>query len=87
MRLSRQIRLQGMHFELYMDVSNIFHTKYRNVPGGQAGVDYYNDLWDSGRLDEVGTDKLSNPLILRTESQDVYWAKLKEYMFGLRFNL
>jgi len=87
MRLSRQIRFKSMRFELYMDVSNIFHTKYRNVPGGQAGVDYYNDLWDSGRLDEVGTDKLSNPLILRTESQDVYWAKLKEYMFGLRFNL
>ncbi len=87
MRLSRQIRLKSMRFELYMDVSNIFHTKYRYVPGGQAGIDYYNDLWDSGRLDEVGTDKLSNPLILRTESQDVYWAKLKEYLFGFRFNL
>ena len=55
--------------------------------GKWAREDYYDDLYESGRLDEVGTDKLSDPDILRTESDNVYWAKLKTFIFGLRINL
>jgi len=87
LRYSRLFRFKGMNLEFYMDVSNIFHTKFRYPPGGQSGEDYYDDLWKSGRLDQVGTDKLTNPKILRTESDDVYWAKLKTFIFGLRMNL
>lgn len=87
MRLSRLFRIEGMNFEFYMDVSSILHTKYRYPPGGRSGEDYYDDLWASGRIDEVGTDKLSNPQILRTWSDDVYWARKKTFVFGLRLNL
>jgi hypothetical protein len=87
MRLSKRIRLKSLSFEMYMDMSNVFHTKYRNLPGGTSKEDYYDDLWESGRLDQVGTDELSNPKILRTENDDVYRAKLKYYVFGLRINL
>lgn len=76
-----------MNMELYMDVSIVFHTKFRYPPGGRSGEDYYDDLWRSGRLNEVGTDKLTNLRILRTENDDVYWAKVKTYIFGLRINL
>jgi outer membrane receptor protein involved in Fe transport len=86
MRLSRLFQIKSTNFELYMDVSNILHTKFRNVPGGKANEDYFNDLWSTGRLGEVGTDKVSDPLILRTENEDVYWARLKHIILGLRLN-
>lgn len=87
MRLSRVLTYGSLNLEFYMDVSNIFHTEYRNPPGGRNGEDYYTDLYNSGRLDQVGTDELTNPEILNTESDNVYWAKLKQYIFGLRINL
>ena len=87
MRLSRLFKLGNFNLEFYMDMSNILHNKFRNPPGGQSGEEYYNELLDSGRIDEVGTDDLKNPQILRTESDDVYWAKLKTFVFGLRINL
>lgn len=87
MRLSRLFRINSLNIELYMDASNILHTKFRYTPGGRSREDYYDDLYESGRLDEVGTDKLTNPEILRTESDNVYWAKLKTFIFGLRVNL
>ena len=87
MRLSRLFRVKRLNLEFYLDVSSILHTKFRNPPGGRSGEDYYDDLWESGRLNQVGTDKLSNPEILRTESDDVYWAKHKTYILGLRINL
>ncbi len=86
MRLSRLFQIKSTNFELYMDVSNILHTKFRNVPGGKANEDYFNDLWSTGRLGEVGTDIVSDPLILRTENEDVYWARLKHIILGLRLN-
>ena len=87
MRLSRLFRYNKSSLEFYVDASSILHTKFRNPPGGQSGEDYFNDLWDSGRLREVGTDKLSNPRILRTESDDVYWARHKTFVLGLRLML
>lgn len=87
MRLSRLMRFKGIDFQLYMDASSILHTTFRNPPGGRSGEDYYDDLWASGRLDQVGTDELTNPIILRTESDDVYWEKVKTFIFGLRINM
>jgi len=86
-RFSRLFHIKSFRFEFYMDISNLFHTKFRYPPGGLSGEDYYYDLWQSGRLDQVGTDKLTNPKILRTENDDVYWAKVRTYIFGLRLNL
>ncbi|HFE52151.1 MAG TPA: TonB-dependent receptor [Bacteroidetes bacterium] len=86
-RLGRHFRIKGLGGEFYMDISSIWHTKYRYPPGGKAGEDYYDDLYQTGRLDQVGTDKVSDPMILRTESDNVYWARLKTVIFGLRINL
>ncbi|MDZ7261059.1 MAG: carboxypeptidase regulatory-like domain-containing protein [candidate division KSB1 bacterium] len=87
MRLSRLVQLKSLHLELYLDVSNILHTKFRYPPSGRSGEDYYDDLWTSGRLNQVGTDQLTNPRILRTEDDDVYWARVKTIIFGLRVNI
>jgi len=86
-RLARLLRLRKLDVELYVDVSNVFHTKYRYLPGGQSREDYFDDLWKSGRVDQVGTDRLTNPRILRTENDDVYWARVKMVVFGARVNL
>ncbi|NLP09677.1 TonB-dependent receptor [bacterium] len=87
LRLSRMFTPGRMSLETYMDISNILHTKFRNPPGGTAGEDYYDDLFASNRINEVGTDKVSDPMILRTESDNVYWATLKEVVFGIRIHL
>ena len=89
MRINKRFRINSFDFEIFMDVSNVVHTKFRYVPGSALGSnkDYYYDLWESGRLNQVGTDKLTNPKILRTENDDVYWARFKNYIFGLRINL
>ncbi len=84
MRLSRQFNFKSLSWEFYMDASNILHSKYRYPPGGRSGDDYYDDLWESGKLDQVGTDKLTDPEILNTENDDVWWAKVKTFIFGLR---
>lgn len=87
MRLNRLVRYKTLTADLYLDVSSILHTTFRNPPGGTSGEDYYYDLWESGRLNEIGTDELTNTDILRTESDDVYWARLKTVVFGIRINL
>jgi len=87
LRLSRMFTPGRMSIETYMDISNILHTKFRNPPGGTAGEDYYDDLFASDRINEVGTDKVSDALILRTESDNVYWATLKEIILGVRIHL
>ncbi len=86
MRVSRLFSIKSFNLELYLDISNVLHTKFRYIPGGDSREDYYYDLWQSGRLNELGTDELSNPEILRTWSDDVYWAKYRRVIFGLRLN-
>ncbi len=87
LRVSRQFRVAFINMELYMDISNIFHSTFRNPPTGTSGEDYYDELWEAGRLDQVGTDELTNPMILLTENDDVYWGRVKIFNFGLRINL
>ncbi len=87
MRLSRMFTARRLSIEAYVDISNIYHTKFRYLPGGTIGEDYYDDLYASGRLDQLGTDKVSDPMILRTESDDIYEGKLIEYVVGIRIHL
>lgn len=88
MRLSRLIRYNTIQLECYMDVSNIFHSKFRYAPGDDDNKRrYFTDLYDSNRLDQVGTDKLTNQAILNTDSDNVYAGKYKHIIFGIRVNL
>jgi hypothetical protein len=87
MRVTKLFFFAKTQLELYLDVSSILHSKYRELPGGQSREDYFNDLYYSGRRDQLGTDKLTDPSILNTESDNVYWAKYKYILFGLRFNI
>jgi outer membrane receptor protein involved in Fe transport len=84
LRISRLFEFKTMHWEFYVDASNILHTKYRYPPSGRSGDDYYDDLWASGRLNQVGTDKLTDQQILRTENDDVWWARVRTYVLGFR---
>lgn len=86
-RLTRMFQIKTVNLELYLDISNIFHTKFRYPPSGRSGEDYYDDLWESDRLDQVGTTRLTDPQILRTENDDVWWGKVKTYIFGVRIFL
>ncbi len=86
-RLAHRFDLDMVNFEVYLDVSNLFHSSYRYPPGGASGEDYYDDLWKSGRINEVGTDELTDPKILRTENDDVYWGKVQRFIFGVRINI
>ncbi|MBC8183732.1 TonB-dependent receptor [candidate division KSB1 bacterium] len=87
LRLSRLLNFKSLGIELYMDASNVVRSKFRYLPGGGNREDYFDDLYDSGRLDQLGTDKLTDNRILNTESDDVYWAQLREFIFGIRIYL
>ena len=87
MRLSRLVHLKQLSMEFYVDVSNILHTEFRNLPGGLSKEDYFDDLFQSGKIDKLGTTDLSNPGILNTESDDVFWAKKKKVILGLRLSM
>ena len=86
-RLSKTLRWKNVSTEIYLDASNILHTTFRNPPGGLSGEDYYDDLWESGRINQVGTDELNDPTILRTENDDVYWGRVKNFVLGFRIYL
>lgn len=86
-RISRRFSTNLVNFELYLDGSNIIHTRFRYPPGGRSGEDYFDDLWNSGRLNKVGTDKLTNPQILRSYNDDIYWGRVKSVVMGMRIDL
>jgi hypothetical protein len=88
MRLSRVFQIGNISYEFYVDISNVLHSKFRYVPVvEEVRNDYYNDLYNQGKTNQVGTDQVSDRLILRTVYDDVYWARLKEVTMGLRLNL
>ncbi len=86
LRISRSFQVGSLgNMELYLDISNLFVTKYRvAIPNS---VDYYNDLYANGKTDKVGSEDVSNPLILRTQSDVLYAGQHRIYMLGFRFNL
>ncbi|MCI0515324.1 TonB-dependent receptor, partial [candidate division KSB1 bacterium] len=85
-RLARRLNYHFLRIEFYLDISNVLHSKFRELPDRASREDYFMDLFYAGRLNELGTDKLSEPGILNTESDNIYRGKLKEYVLGLRFN-
>ncbi len=86
LRISRNFRISTLgSMELFLDISNLFVTKYRTaIPNTK---DYYNDLYANGKTDRVGSEDVSNPLILRTSSDVIYSGQHRIYSLGFRFNL
>ena len=69
LRISKAFNmLSDAQFEIYLDISSLISSKFRNI----GGSDYYNDLYNNGNTDKVGSEDVSNPLILRTESDNIY---------------
>ena len=86
LRISRNFQVSdNSSLELYLDISNLFVTKYRTAIPNRN--DYFNDLYANGKTDRVGTEEVSDPLILRTESDVLYSGQHRRYMLGFRFNL
>jgi outer membrane receptor protein involved in Fe transport len=86
LRISRNFQVtNNSSMELYLDISNLFVTKYRTaIPNA---LDYYDDLYANGKTDRVGTDEVSDPLILRTENDVLYAGQHRLFILGFRFNL
>ncbi len=86
LRLGRDFDVgNGSSLKFYMDISNLWTSKYRYPPGGQAGRDYYNDLYENGKKDQVGTDEVSDKRILRTHREVNYAGAFRSFIIGMRF--
>ena len=48
---------------------------------------YFEDLYANGKTDRVGSEEVSDPDILRTESDVLYAGKHRTYILGLRIRL
>ena len=73
--------------EGYIDISNLWVKKYRTaIPNSK---DYYDDLYANGKTDRVGTEEVSNPLILRTETvtRSRYSGQYRAWIAGVRILL
>jgi len=89
-RMSTNLRLArtfspgwGVEMEGYIDISNLWVKKYRTaIP---TRKDYYDDLYANGKTDRVGSEEVSNPLILRTHSDVLYSGQFRSWILGVRF--
>lgn len=90
LRLTRRFDIRDMDLEVYLDVSNLWVSKFRtaNTTGGDhtARVDYFNDLYAHGKLDRVGSEEVSDPTLLRTEAFAKYRGELRQYIVGVRYS-
>ncbi len=86
LRITRDFHINNVgNMQLFFDISNLFVTKYRvAIPNSR---DYYDDLYANGKTDRVGSEDVSNPLILRTQSDVLYAGQHRTYVLGFRFNL
>ncbi len=86
LRVSRTFDFKTMNMEVYLDISNFIVSKYRNLPSyGPAREDYFNDLYENGKTDKVGSEDVSDPLLLRTESKVLYRGELRIWVLGVRY--
>jgi hypothetical protein len=84
LRITRNFNVwANTQFELYLDISNLLVSNYRNI----GGKDYYNDLWRNGKTDKVGSEDVSDKRILRTESDNLYRGNYSTYVLGMRLIL
>ena len=87
LRVSRQFDIRKMKLEVYLDVSNLWVSKFRLLPSyTPARIDYFNDLLEQGKTDRIGSEEVSDPLLLRTESRTLYRGQLRLYVLGVRYN-
>jgi outer membrane receptor protein involved in Fe transport len=86
LRLSRDITVtDNLNLQLYLDISNLWVSKYRTaIPNSR---DYYDDLYANGKTDRVGSEEVSDPNILRTESDVLYSGQHRTYILGVRITL
>ena len=88
LRLTRNFSLLNrIQLELYLDISNLIVSKYRNIDRNIGGKDYYDDLWRNGKTDKVGSENVSDQRILRTESDNLYRGNISTYVLGMRLIL
>ena len=86
LRLSRNFSvMKNLNFELYLDISNLWVSKYRTAIPNRS--DYYNDLYANGKTDKVGSEEVSNQKILRTESDVLYAGQHRTFILGLRIRI
>ena len=86
LRLARTFAItKGIEMEGYIDISNLWVKKYRTaIPNSK---DYYDDLYANGKTHRVGSEEVSNPLILRTESVTLYSGQYRSWIAGVRILL
>ncbi len=86
LRISRDFSISTLgNMQIYLDISNLVVSKYRSsIPNTK---DYYDDLYANGKTDRVGSEDVSNPLILRTENDVLYSGQYRTYILGFRFNM
>jgi len=74
-----------MQMDVYLDISNFWVKKYRvAIPHSK---DYYDDLYANGKTNRVGSEEVSNPLLLRTRSDYLYSGQYRAWVVGFRFML
>ena len=86
LRLARHFSLgEPREIEVYFDISNLWVSQYRTaIPDSK---DYYDDLYANGKTDRVGSEEVSNELLLRTESDVLYAGQFRSWVFGIRIML
>ena len=83
MRVSRLFSLaKNFEMEIYLDVSNLLVSEYRDANTGSK--EYFDDLFINNKTDRVGSEEVSNPLILRTENDVLYRGEHRLAIFGAR---
>jgi hypothetical protein len=81
-RFSRLFSLANkFEMEFYLDVSNLLVSKYRHANTGSR--EYFDDLFVNDKTDRVGSEDVSNPLILRTENDVLFRGDHKLIIFGV----
>jgi len=86
LRLSRLFNpSQKFEMELYLDVSNLLVSKYRQANTGSK--EYFDDMFTNNKTDRIGSEEVSNPLILRTENDVLYRGEHRTIIMGIRFSL
>ena len=86
LRLARDFEInRNSSMKVYLDIGNLWVSKFRNIPGGQAGKDYYSDLYAQGKEDRLGTEEVTNKDILRTHSEVLYAGEYRSFILGMRF--
>ncbi|MEN8192802.1 MAG: carboxypeptidase-like regulatory domain-containing protein [Bacteroidota bacterium] len=86
LRISRNFKISTLgDMELYLDISNLWVSHYRTaIPNW---MHYYEDLYNNGKTDRVGSEDVADKNVLRTSSDVILAGQHRTYILGFRFNL